>query len=181
MIADDSYCSSSEESDCEFEPEEMSKKLKEIMRSDDVMDFSHYIAIQIQKKRERLIKNSFSSNVNSKRQGPNNTTYYEHIGYCPADQTDKFRIHGTHQIDSTRASSAPESSEAITSQPGIYKSILRDQLRIFEDAEIDQIIEQAQLKNQPTGVFAKQWAIAEVRKGVMLYGKDNNIPNEIAS
>jgi len=61
-----------------------------------------------------LIKNSFSSNLNSKRQGPNNTTYYEHIGYCPTDTTEKFRIHGTAPDDSTRASSAPDSDGPLT-------------------------------------------------------------------
>lgn len=84
-----------------------------------------------------MIKNSFGSHLNSKRQGPNNTSYYEHIGYCPLDTTDKWRIHGAPAIDeSTRASSAPE-SENNRGRPFLYKTIVRDQLKIFEDAEIE--------------------------------------------
>jgi hypothetical protein len=107
--ADDTVSSSSEESEINIDPDEFTNKLKEVLLNDDAVDFGHYMAQQIQKKRERLIKNSFSSNLNSKRLGPNNTSYYEHIGYCPADTTDKFRIHGTAPNDSTRVSSAPES------------------------------------------------------------------------
>jgi hypothetical protein len=106
---DDTVSSSSEESEVNIDPDEVTNRLKEVLMNDDAVDFGQYFAQLIQKKRERLIKNSFASNLNSKRQGPNNTTYYEHIGYCPADTTDKFRIHGTAPDDSTRASSAPDS------------------------------------------------------------------------
>lgn len=82
-------------------------------------------------------------------------------------------------IESTRASSAPTSDNS-RDRPSIYRLVVKDNLKIFDDADIDNIVEQAQLKVYPT-VFAKQWAIAEPRKGVTMYGRDVNIPNEIAS
>ncbi len=111
---EDTVSSSSEESEVNIEPDEVTNRLREVLMNDEAIDFGHYFTQQIQKKRERLIKNSFSSNLNSKRQGPNNTTYYEHIGYCPTDTTEKFRIHGTAPDDSTRASSAPDSDGPLT-------------------------------------------------------------------
>ena len=111
---EDTVSSSSEESEVNIEPDEATNRLREVLMNEDAIDFGHYFTQQLQKKRERLIKNSFSSNLNSKRQGPNNTTYYEHIGYCPTDTTEKFRIHGTAPDDSTRASSAPDSDGPLT-------------------------------------------------------------------
>ena len=64
---DDTVSSSSEESDMNIDPDEVTAKLREVLMNDDAIDFGHYFAQQIQKKRERLIKNSFSSNLNSKR------------------------------------------------------------------------------------------------------------------
>ena len=111
---EDTVSSSSEESEVNIEPDEATNRLREVLMNEDAIDFGHYFTQQLQKKRERLIKNSFSSNLNSKRQGPNNTTYYEHIGYCPTDTTEKFRIHGTAPDESTRASSAPDSDGPLT-------------------------------------------------------------------
>ena len=64
---DDTVSSSSEESDMNIDPDEVTSRLREVLMNDDAIDFGHYFAQQIQKKRERLIKNSFSSNLNSKR------------------------------------------------------------------------------------------------------------------
>lgn len=58
--------------------------------------------------------------------------------------------------------------------------IVKDELKIFEDNEVDSIVEQAQQKQYPK-VQAAQWAIAETRKGTVIYGKDINLSNEIAS
>ncbi len=58
--------------------------------------------------------------------------------------------------------------------------IIRDELKIFDDSEVEYIVEQAQLKLYPN-IQSKQWAIAETRKGNAIYGKDVNVPNEIAS
>lgn len=44
MMPDDQQSSSSEESENECDQEEMTRRLRDILRNDDAMDFGHYIA-----------------------------------------------------------------------------------------------------------------------------------------
>lgn len=45
--ADDTMSSSSEESDTNKDPDEVTNKLREVLMNDDVVDFGHYITQQI--------------------------------------------------------------------------------------------------------------------------------------
>jgi hypothetical protein len=55
-------------------PEEFADRLKYLVRNDEAMEFSQYCVQWLQKKRDKLIKNSFAANINGKRFGPNNIT-----------------------------------------------------------------------------------------------------------
>jgi hypothetical protein len=63
----------------------------------------------------------------------------------------------------------------------VLKCVVRDELMLFSDSEIEQILEQAKLKCFPTSVHAKQWAIADSGRGAVIFGKDSGTPAEIAS
>ena len=53
--------------------------------------------------------------------------------------------------DSTQASSFPTAPNSDTNRdrPAIYRNILKDELKLFDNEEIDQILEQAQMKQYP--------------------------------
>ncbi len=116
-----------------------------------------------------MIKNSFAANVHIQRKGPNNTSYYDHIGYLPDKTEPRWKkevlptggitgvqsnqppfTNGTYippiigptgsTIESTRASSAP-TSDNTRDRPSIYRLIVKDNLKIFDDTDIDNIVE----------------------------------------
>lgn len=88
---DDQDGISSEESSISDDPEEFSERLKYLVRNDEAVEFSQYCVQWLQKKREKIIKNSFAANINMKRIGPNNITQYDHIGYCPDKSEPKWK------------------------------------------------------------------------------------------
>ena len=63
-------------------PEDFSMILKDLTRNDDAMDFSDYCVTQLNKKKERLLRNTFSGREPQPlRLAPQLTSSYGRLGY----------------------------------------------------------------------------------------------------
>ena len=139
---DESSSESSEESVFSDEgSSEFGEVLKYFTRNDSAVEFSLFCLGEITRKRERIHKNTFGSKSFTAVK-PQTTD----LGFQKQKSPCKETKGPTSAASSTTVDTAGQTSECIISDNNrerhqILKCVIRDELKLFEDSEIEYMIE----------------------------------------
>lgn len=111
--------------------------IKELSRNVDAMEFNDYCVAHLNKKKERLLRNTFSGRESKQLQQAPHLSSYNRMGYYVEKEGN-----GVPKMESAMQSMRSMLTSNIhNDRPKLLKTIIRDELNIFDEAEIDYIVE----------------------------------------